>query len=126
LGLDEVGAGTVRYTSREGSLLALKSHVQLVKLCDEIAHDDEETGAFGARALVNREASDGYAGRSAGFPAITISCRGRIDYAAERVDEEALARAEGFCAELIRRLDAEIGPDLAAPVEETALSEAGD
>jgi hypothetical protein len=42
------------------------------------------------------------------------------------VDEEALARAEGFCAELIRRLDAEIGPDLAAPVEETALSEAGD
>ena len=43
-----------------------------------------------------------------------------------RVDEDALKRAEAFCAELIERLDKEVGPDLAGPVEETVLSEAED
>jgi hypothetical protein len=126
LNLDAVGSGTVRYTSREGPLVAINSHPQLVQLCQAIAEDDEDENAFGARPIVNRSPSDGYAARSAGLPAITISCRGRLDYVAERVDAEAIERAEGFCAELIRRLDAEVGPDLAAPVEETVLSEAED
>jgi Peptidase family M28 len=124
LNLDAVGSGTLRYTSREGPLVAVKSHPQLVQVCDAIAEDDDDENAFGARAIVNRAPSDGYAARSAGLPAITISCRGRLDYVAERVDEEALERAEAFCAELIQRLDAEVGADLAAPVEETVLSEA--
>jgi Peptidase family M28 len=122
--LDEVGSGTVRWSRREGPLIATASHLQLRKLCEEIAEDDEEGKAYGARALVNRSPTDAYAARSAGFPAITITCRGRLDYAYARVEEEALERAEGFCAELIERLDAEVGPDLAAPVEETVLSEA--
>ena len=126
LNLDAVGSGTVRYTSREGPLVAIKSHPQLVQLCHSIAEDDEDENAFGARPIVNRSPSDGYAARSAGLPAITISCRGRLDYAPARVDSEAIERAEGFCAELIRRLDAEVGPELAAPVEETVLSEAED
>ena len=121
LNLDEVGSGTVRYTTREGSLVASKSHLQLVKLCEEIAEDEE-----GPRALVNRSASDGYLARAAGLPAITISCRGRTGAAAPRVDSDAVARAEAFCAELIERLDAELGPDLAGPVDETVLSEAED
>jgi Peptidase family M28 len=124
--IDAVGSGTVRYTSREGPLVAIKSHPQLVQLCDSIAEDDEEESAFGARSIVNRSPSDGYAARSAGLPAITVTCRGRLDYVPARVDAEALQRAEGFCAELIRRLDAEVGPDLAGPVEETVLSEAED
>ncbi len=33
LNLDAVGSGTVRYTSREGPLVAIKSHPQLVQLC---------------------------------------------------------------------------------------------
>jgi Peptidase family M28 len=115
LNLDTVGAGTVRYTRREGPLITAASHVQLVKLCAEIAEDDEEQNAFGARSLVNRSPSDGYVARSAGLPAITITCRGRRDYPSARVDEESLLRAERFCTELIKRLDAEIGPDLAAP-----------
>jgi Peptidase family M28 len=126
LNLDAVGSGTVRYTSREGPLLAIKSHPQLVQLCQAIAEDDEDENAFGARTLVNRAPSDGYAARSAGLPAITISCRGRLDYVPDRVDAEAIERAEGFCAELIRRLDAEVGPDLAAQPEETVLTEAED
>ena len=124
LNLDAVGSGTVRYTSREGPLVAIKSHPQLVELCQGIADDDEDENAFGARPIVNRSPSDGYAARSAGLPAITIGCRGRLDYVPARVDPEAVERAEGFCAELIQRLDAEVGPDLAIPVEETVLSEA--
>jgi peptidase M28-like protein len=126
LNLDAVGSGTVRYTNREGPLVAIKSHPQLVQLCQAIAEDDEDENAFGARPIVNRSPSDGYAARSAGLPAITISCRGRLDYVPARVDAEAIERAEGFCAELIRRLDAEVGPDLAAQAEETVLSEAED
>jgi Peptidase family M28 len=127
LNLDAVGSGTVRYTSREGPLVAIKSHPQLVQLCQGIAEDDEEEeNAFGARPIVNRSPSDGYAARSAGLPAITITCRGRLEYVPARVDAEAIERAEGFCAELIRRLDAVVGPDLAAQSEETVLSEAED
>jgi hypothetical protein len=126
LNLDAVGSGTVRYAGREGPLIAIKAHPQLVKLCDGIAEDDEEENTFGARAIVNRSPSDAYAARSAGIPAITIGCRGRLDYVPARVDEEAIQRAEGFCAELIQRLDAEVGTDLATPVEETVLSEAED
>jgi Peptidase family M28 len=124
LNLDAVGAGTVRYTSREGPLAAIKSHPQLVQLCQAIAEDDEDANAFGARAFTNRSASDGYAARSAGLPAITIGCRGRLDYILARVDGEAIERAEGFCVELIRRLDTEVGPDLATAAETTVLSEA--
>ncbi|MGH2847340.1 MAG: hypothetical protein ACRDL0_15185, partial [Thermoleophilaceae bacterium] len=126
LNLDAVGSGTVRYAKREGPLLSLAAHSELVELCDSIAADDEDESSFGARPIVNRVPSDGYAARSAGLPAITISCRGRLDYVPARVDEEALARAEGFCAELIGRLDAEVGADIAAPVEESVLTEAED
>src|SRR5918992_1978932 len=126
LNLDAVGSGTVRYTSGEGPLVAIKSHLQLVQLCQAIAEDDEDENAFGARPIVNRSPSDGYAARSAGLPAITISCRSRLDYVPARVDAEAIERAEGFCAELIRRLDAEVGPDLRAQTEETVLGERED
>jgi Peptidase family M28 len=126
LNLDAVGSGTVRYTSREGPIVAIKSHPQLVQLCRSVAEDDEDENAFGARAMVNRSPSDGYAARAAGLPAITIGCRGRLDYIPARVDAEAIERAEAFCAELIRRLDAEVGPDLAADAEETVLTEAED
>jgi hypothetical protein len=122
LNLDEVGTGTVRFTTREGSLLATRSHPQLTQLCTELAEDDDEAGA---EPLVNRVPSDGYAARSAGFPAITITCRNALDWAPRRLDERALDRAEDFCAELVRRFDAELGPDVVAPAEDIALSESG-
>jgi Peptidase family M28 len=116
--VDEVGSGAVRYTRREGALVTLRSHPQLTSLCDDIAEDDES-----AEPIVNRSASDATAAGAAGFPAITVTCRDRLDYASGRVDERALEAAEGFCAELIERLDAEVGPSIVAPVEATALSE---
>ena len=59
-----------------------------------------------------RSPNDGYAARAAHLPAITITCRDNRGYASRRLTERSLAQAEAFCLELIRRLDAEVGPDL--------------
>jgi peptidase M28-like protein len=130
--VDEVGAGTVRYTRREGLVIGSRSHLQLLQICDDIAEDDEDARAFGARSLVSRTTGDGYVARSAGFPAITITCRNALDYTPEhhqptdtpdRIEGDALERAYGFCCELIERLDAEVGPDLAQHGEASVLAE---
>jgi hypothetical protein len=110
LNVDAVGAGEVRYTRREGALLAARSHVQLVGLADQIADD-----GFEAAPITSRRASDGSAAAAAGFAAITVTCRERFDYASGRVEERALDSAEAFCAELIERVDAEVGPALSGP-----------
>lgn len=106
LNLDEVGFGTVRYAAREGPLLTLRTPKELTRLCDAIAEDDADGRAFGARPIVNRSASDGYAARSAGLPALTVTCRDRLDRAPPRIEADAIERAEAFCVELVQRLDA--------------------
>jgi hypothetical protein len=103
LNLDEVGDGTPRYARREGAFPSLRCHPQLVRLCRE--HD-------AALPFANRVPSDGYAARSAGIAAITISCRDEHGSASRRLDEDALNAAEAFCLDLIARLDAEVGPAL--------------
>jgi hypothetical protein len=157
LNIDEVGRGTVRFTTREGLLLPIKSHEQLVDLCEEIVEDatpddddDEDENAVEAaqtidddddddgdenpamRSMIQRTPSDGYAARAAGLPAITVTCKGRLDYTpghhqltddVERIDDEALQRAYDFSSELIERLDKTIGPDLDRPAEESLLVE---
>jgi hypothetical protein len=114
MNLDEVGVGTVRWTSREGALVTLPSRAQLTELCEALAEDDEDAHA---RPLVNRAPSDGYVARAAGLAAVTISCRNELDCAPRRLDLESLRRAEAFCAELIARLDSELGPELPARIE---------
>jgi hypothetical protein len=161
LNVDEVGRGTVRFTTPEGLLLPIKSHEQLVDLCEEIVEDatpdedeededkneiekaqtvdddddddgDDEDRGPEIRSMIQRTASDGYAARSAGLPAITITCKGRLDYTPghhqrsddlERIDDEALERAYDFSAELIQRLDQTVGPDLDGPSDESLLKE---
>jgi hypothetical protein len=161
LSVDEVGRGTVRFTTREGMLLPVKSHSQLLELCEEIAEDQQEDdedeedddndengndddngdddeddnggdGQPAVRSMEARTSSDAYAARSAGFPAITITCKGRLDYTpghhqrsdtTDRVDDEALERAYVFTAELIERIDQTVGPDLDKPADETLLKE---
>jgi hypothetical protein len=120
LNVDRVGSGDVRYTRREGALFTQRSHPQLTALCEQIVEDELE-----ARSLTSRRASDASAAGTRGYAAVTITCRQRGDYASERVAEASLERTEAFCAELIERIDAELGPSLAAPVEATALSEPG-
>ena len=154
INVDEVGAGTVRFTKKEGLLVPIASHSQLIEFCEEIVeareqeeqedeegeesededeNDDRDSAErVGVRGYTSRTISDGHAARSAGFPAITITCKGRLDYTpshhqhsdmADRIDDEALERAYEFCCELIEKLDETVGPDLEKPVEGTMLRE---
>ena len=118
LNLDEVGGGTVRYTRREGPVLALRSHPQVAALAGEIA---AAAGPDGPRALDNRAPSDGFAASSAGYAALTVTCRDELGLAPrhhrrsdlpEHVERRSLAAAEEFCVELIERLDARVGAEL--------------
>jgi hypothetical protein len=118
--VDEVGHGTVRYARREGYVVAQPQHRGLVELCDQIAEEDED-GSYGARSYVSRSATDAHAARVAGFPAVSVSCLGSLDYAPHHhratdtvanVDPAALERAYGFCSELIELIDERIGPDI--------------
>jgi hypothetical protein len=124
LNVDTVGSGTLRYVSREGPLLAARPHPRLLALCEQIAEEDAEEGRYDARPVAVRAVTDAVAARRAGFPAITVTCRGPRDDAPnlhrdtdtpERVEDEALARALGFCSELIELIDEEIGPDVSDP-----------
>jgi acetylornithine deacetylase/succinyl-diaminopimelate desuccinylase-like protein len=130
INVDEVGSGTVRYGQREGVLLPGKSHPQLFEIAEQIAEDDGEDGAYSAKPLELRTPTDASVARLAGYPAITIACRNAIGYVphhhqpsdtVDNIDDEALERAYGFTAELIERLDGEIGPDLTR--SETRLAE---
>ena len=120
LNVDRVGSGDLRYTQREGALFTQRSHPQLTGLCEQIVEDELE-----AAPLTSRVASDASAAGTKRYAAVTVTCRDRGDYASGRVAGGSLERAEAFCAELIERIDAELGPSLAAPVEATALSEPG-
>jgi hypothetical protein len=89
LNVDAVGGGELRETKREGPLLTVSSHRQL-------------TGNLETDSFSNREPSDGYAAASAGLPAVTFAG------SADRLEEDALAEAEGACVALIERLDEEL------------------
>jgi hypothetical protein len=129
LNVDEVGAGTVRYASKEGPLVALSQHPRLVRLCAQLAEEDAGDGRYGVRPVTARRPGDAYATRARGLPSITVSCAGALDRAphhhrpedtADRIDREALERAFGFCSELIELIDEEIGPDIAETAEAAA------
>lgn len=111
VGLDAVGSEEVRYTVREGALATRRSHRQLATLCAQIAEDDGEGGAYRARTRVERERTAAAAALGRRLPAITVGCAG------DTVSPDGLDRAYGFCRELIERLDAEVGPRLAAEAE---------
>jgi hypothetical protein len=121
LNVDTVGDGTVRYARREGPLLAARPHPRLLALCEQIAEEDAEEGRYGVRPVAIKATNDAVAARRRGFPAVTVTCRGPGDAAAnlhrhtdtpDRIDDDALDRAFGFCSELIELIDEEIGPDL--------------
>lgn len=109
LHLDSVGDGPVRYTRRVGPLVPLRCHRDLVRLCEEIAEDDADGDVYAAGSRVDRRPTNAAAAIARGLPAITVGCEGPGAPSAE-----ALERAHGFCAELARRLDAEVGPALPA------------
>jgi hypothetical protein len=128
LNVDTVGAGTVRYLTKEGPVLSYGYHPRLVALCDQIREEDDEDDEprYLAKRIRSRGTSDAHAARLSSLPAISISCLGALDYSpdshrptdtVERVDHRALERAYGFCSELIELIDEEIGPDLPEAAE---------
>jgi Peptidase family M28 len=108
LNLDTVGDGSPRYSRRDGPVQAVRSHFQLVELCLGVAEDSD---AANPGSLVLREPTDTYAARMAGLAAVTITCRDERGYASRRLTERSLTRAEAFCLEVMRRLDAEVSED---------------
>ena len=122
LGIDRVGAGTVRYARREGLLRRRRYYRPLVELCDELAADEALARTAGARPVAPAGASSVHAAARRGYPAVAISCAGPDGRAArragtddvpERIELEALERAFAFCAELVERIDRQIGPVVA-------------
>ena len=91
LNIDSVGSGELQLTKKEGPLLSVGSHPQLVGLMD-------------VPTTVNREPSDGYAAASAQLPSVTVTCDG------DRLEEDTLDEVEEFCAELLERVDEELSP----------------
>lgn len=131
LNLDQVGAGTVRYSTREGLVFSYPFHPQLVEICRELAEGDSDDG-FGAKPLASRLTSDAHVARTKGYAATTISCLGALDHYAhyrqptdtpERIDGQSVERALGFASEAIERIDERIGPELGGDEAETALSD---
>ena len=91
LNVDSVGSGDIQLTKKEGPLLTVRSHSQLVGLMD-------------VPTVVNREPTDAYAAASAQIPAVTVVCEGT------RLEENTLAEVEEFCVEFAERLDEELSP----------------
>jgi Peptidase family M28 len=89
LNVDAVGGGEIRLTRKEGPLLTVPSHPQLI-------------GAADVETIVNREASDGYAASSARLAAVTVTGT------ANRLDEDTLAEAEEVCVEIAETIDEEL------------------
>jgi hypothetical protein len=108
LAVEALGSGDVRYSRREGTrLLSWRTNRDLVRLCAEIAADDEDGAAYGAKPTALREQGDAVAALSRGIAAIGVTTA-----AHEPADSEAAARAHAFCAELARRIDAGLAPRL--------------
>ena len=108
IAVEALGSGGVRYSRREGPwLLSWRTNGDLVRLCRDIAADDEDGAAFDAAAVKSREAGDAVAAMARGVPAIGITTADR-----EHVDPASVERAHAFAAELARRIDAELAPRL--------------
>ena len=126
--VDNVGHGDIRYTTKEGYLVAAAYHPDLVALCHELRAEDEEEDEpyYRARPVVSRIATDARRARAKRYPAIAIGAANELGYAPhyhqptdtpDTVDETTLRRAYEFCSELIELIDDRIGPELEAPAE---------
>jgi Peptidase family M28 len=125
LNVDEVGAGTVRYATREGPLVPLKQHRQLHALCRQLDTEDRDEPRYRVEPTKLWRATDAYAARARHLAATTVSCapaphHHQPDDTPGNIDREALERAFGFCSELIELIDEEIGPGIAEIASERA------
>jgi hypothetical protein len=118
--LDSVGRGTIRYETGEGPAVTYEMDRRLVQLCEAISAADREDGnRYRAEAHRNGVGSDALPPRLAKLRATTITCLEngalapanyhRPEDRPDRLDEEALDRAQGFAVELVRAIDGDVG-----------------
>jgi hypothetical protein len=103
LAIGAAGDGPVRFTRREGPLLAARCHGDLLRLGKEVAEDSGDDPS----TYVSRAPSATARALARRLPAITVSTGGN-----EPAGGPDLARLQSFCRELAERLDAEVGPSL--------------
>jgi Peptidase family M28 len=130
LNVDEVGAGTVRFATREGPLVALKQHRQLNALCRRLEEEDRAERRYMVEPATLWRPTDAYAARARRLAATTVSCAPAPHHhqstdTPDNIDREALERAFGFCSELIELIDEDIGPGIAEIASERG-AEKGD
>ncbi len=99
IAIDDVGGGDPAYSEKEGAVVASRMHPALLELAEaaEAAH------------VSTRELSDAYRTRAAGLPTLRITS----ERSGGSVDPDALERTYGFAADLLERIDAEVGPQIA-------------
>jgi hypothetical protein len=119
LAIDSVGRGDVRFQTTAGWVVSYRMDRRLVELCKAIATADAEGDErFGAAAFASGLGGEATMTAAAGWRSIGITCHDADGYVANRhlpsdvpkaVDRASLDRAQAFCLELIRRLDADLG-----------------
>ncbi|HEV3230120.1 MAG TPA: M28 family peptidase [Solirubrobacteraceae bacterium] len=111
LAIDPCGAGTPRWLTRDGQLLALRYHPRLIELCQRAARAD---AALGARSYASHGAAQSFPARVARWPAIAIGCRDERDQVPaahqpgdlpDHLDPESMDAALELCLALVGRLD---------------------
>lgn len=120
LNLDSVGGGEPAFAIREGVVFPSFTNSTLVGICELLG---EQAGAPPPRRITRAVPSDAAALRERGYPGLTLTAvdqRGRsphrhlVSDVADAIDDRALERSEQLAVALIERIDAEIGPRLAA------------
>ena len=100
--LHDAGGGGLKFARRHGPLVPLAADPELLRLCRAVAEDGVDAGE-----VVVREPVDAAAATARGIMAITVAGTGA------EPDPDSLERSFSFCRELIRRIDAELGPRVA-------------
>jgi hypothetical protein len=120
------GAGTPVWWTREGRVLPLRYHHELVELCERVAREQPR---LGARPHETRRASGARAARALRWPAIAIGCvdaggaaprAGEESDVAEAIDAASMQAALEVGLALVRSIDTFLGgqqaPEAQMPV----------
>ncbi|MEA2493130.1 MAG: hypothetical protein QOJ29_1041 [Thermoleophilaceae bacterium] len=94
--LDDLAGSTPAYVEKEGLVFASRMHPTLTALAADLA-----------APVVSHDLSDAYLSRSAGLPTI------RLTAPADERDPDIVTRVCDLAADLLERIDDEIGPELA-------------
>jgi Peptidase family M28 len=121
LDIGPTGIGSVRYTAREGPLLSLNYHPQLLAICEAVAQTATTTTYAHSHGLRLNTWSPGYLARTKGYAAASVSCRDelnripyshRIDDTLDKLHTQSLNQAHSFLAQLVETIDDSVGPQL--------------